>query len=66
MTSRQKIVMIVLMTCVAGFLLMTGDNGAGIIFFIGLGLVFLCLTLFIVIAMWKIAVGADNAIGKHL
>jgi len=58
--------MIVLMMFVAGFLLMIGDDGAGMIFFIGLGLVFMCLTLFIVMAMWKIAVGADNAIGKHL
>ena len=64
MTSRQKAVMIVLMMFVAGFLLMVGDKGTGTIFFIGLGIIFFCFTLFIVIGMWKIAVGADNAIGK--
>lgn len=58
--------MVVLMMFVAGLLLMMGDDGAGMIFFTGLGLVFFTLTLFIIIAMWKIAVGADNAIGKHL
>lgn len=66
MTLKQKITVYVLMIFVAGFLLMVGDDGAGTIFFIGLGLVFFTLTLFIILMMWKVAVGADNAIGKHL
>jgi len=63
---KQNLVIFSFMCLIAGILLMIGDNGAGIFFFIGLGIWACALICWMIAIMWKISIGIDNELGKHL
>jgi len=64
--AKQNLVVFSFMFMVAGMLLMIGDGGAGVMFFIGIGLFMISFVGWIVALMWKIAVGTDDFLEKNL
>jgi len=63
---KQNLIVVSVMCLIAGLLLMIGDKGAGIIFFIGIGLFMIAFIAGIFSIMWKIAVGTDDFLEKNL
>jgi len=64
--NRQQLVMLSFLIMIAGMLIMMGSDGANMIFFLGLGMVFASFFGWITAMMWKIAGGIDKELGKHL
>jgi len=63
---RQNLIALSFMILIAGMLLMIGSEGANIIFFIGFGLFATSFIGWLIAIVWKISVGIDTELGKHL